>query len=751
VTGIVVLAASLILAKPFLSPTRADVTSEDVARAIRNGVTALRRHQQPDGSWPGQPGSTELATLALLTAGERPDAPYLAQAIEYTQRFGPTDLNSTYAVSLQTMVYAAANPAAYRDLIGRNAEWLVQAQQVSFAGRNQRAGAGFGSWSYNIGQSGGGDNSNTQYALLGLHAASDAGIMIPRPVWAAARRYWMNCQQADGGWQYKPAPGQSTGSMTTAGISSLVITGMRLYQGEEQLVGETVRNCGRGSYDIPLQRGIRWLATHFRVDTNYNAGPQWWLYYLYGLERAGRLAGVRYFGRHDWYREGAEQLVGTQNPVTGEWPGEAHSTCFALLFLAKGRAPVIVNKLRHGPGIDWDNDADDVRNLVDAVSRDWKNLLTWQVVDAETASVEELMQAPVLFLNGHRAPGFSDLAKRRLRDYVEQGGFIFAEACCGEAEFDTGFRELMRQVFPEPEYGLKPLPEEHAVWRARFPLLPEIHRLEGIDFGCRTVVIYSPGDLSCFWNQMTSQPENLAVIKARRIGQNVIDYATGREMPADKLQRRALANVKRDPPRRGALHIAKLKYAGDWNVAPLAIPHLTTALKERRGFDVVINHREILPGDPNLVNYPLLYIHGRRALTLPPEDLAALRRHLEPGGGTIFADAACGSPAFDAAFRRFVTELLPDHRLEPIPENDELYGLDVGYDLSEVQYSKGAGGKRGRPQLEGVKLNGHWAVIYSKFDIGCALERPQGIECRGYTHDSALKIATNIVIYATLP
>ncbi len=133
------------------------------------------------------------------------------------------------------------------------------------------------------------------------------------------------------------------------------------------------------------------------------------------------------------------------------------------------------------------------------------------------------------------------------------------------------------------------------------------------------------------------------------------------------------------------------------------------------------------------------------------EDIAILRRSLEPGGGTLFADAACGSGAFDTAFRRFVSEMLPDNALVPIPRDDEIYTRKVGYDLSDVQYSKAAGGGRDLPQLEGVKLNGHWAVIYSKYDIGCALERHQGLDCKGYTPESAVRIATNIVIYATLP
>src|SRR5207244_2278115 len=126
-------------------------------------------------------------------------------------------------------------------------------------------------------------------------------------------------------------------------------------------------------------------------------------YYLYGLERAGRLTGQRFFGQHDWYREGAEELVHDQDQLQGFWVGQAFenskvvATSFALLFLSKGRAPVLINKLVHAPKGDWNNDADDVRNLVNVVSRDWKHLVTWQVVDPNVASVQDMLQAPILF------------------------------------------------------------------------------------------------------------------------------------------------------------------------------------------------------------------------------------------------------------------------------------------------------------------------------------------------------------------
>jgi hypothetical protein len=741
-------------------PSPAGVTREEVERAIHDGVHYLKSQQRDDGSWPdvegdARSGTTSLVTLALLTAGERTDSPAVRKALDLLRKLRPEDLRSTYAIGLQTMVFAAADPEQDKLRMAANVEWLERAQikpgdPIEWAG----------SWTYNdFKRNKHGDNSNTQYALLGLHAASEAGVPVKAEVWTLSRAYWERFQTGDGSWAYVPGNRNSSASMTCAGISSLIISGMRRYQGQEFLQGEAIQNCGKGGVNRSLQRGIDWLARNFQVGENFGAGQQWKFYYLYGLERAGRLTGIRYFGSHDWYRLGAEELVQRQDRLGGFWQGALLerdtilATSFAVLFLAKGRAPVLINKLRHLPLNDWNNDPDDVRNLVEMVSRDWKSLLTWQVVDPENATVQDLLQAPVLFFNGHRVPEFGRTGRDNIREYIQQGGFLFVDACCSEREFDQGFRRLIEEIFPPPEYNLRPLPPEHPIWRARWELDPKVHPLWGIEHGCRTVAVYSPKDLSCYWNQMEHSPKNPAVDNAVKIGQNVIDYATGREMPADKLVVREVRNFKEDTPKRGALRVAKLMHAGDWNIAPQALPNLMDALRNKPyRFDVVLKQKDLFPRDPSLVYYPLIYIHGRGALSFPKEDLDALRRHLDPGGGTLFADAACGSAAFDAAFRRFVAELLPDHKLEPIPRDDELYSDKIGgLDLHDCQYTKAAGGRKDYPDLEGVKINGHWAVIYSKLDLGCALERHSGIDCKGYTYESAVRIAGNIVIYSTLP
>jgi hypothetical protein len=746
------------------------VTREEVEQAIKDAIRFIKSQQRPDGSWLDadqriEVGTTALATLALLTAGLPPSDPSVARALEHLNRYDAAALGKTYSVALQTMAFAAADPERYKVQLARNVKWLEDAQ-IKPGDRHLWPG----SWEYTAAKQQQGDNSNTQYALLGLHAAAEAGIPVREEVWLLARQYWERGQKrggaATGGWSYTPEDRQGpTGSMTCAGISSLIITGLKRFEGQEVLTADgTIRNCGKGGINPDLQRGIDWMAANFAVGSNPGRQPDqlWKYYYLYGLERAGRLSGIRYFGNHDWYFEGAEHLVHDPNrdQLSGKWTGTASAerdpvvaTSFVLLFLAKGRSPVLINKLRHGPGNDWNNDRDDCRNLAAVVSRDWKHLVTWQVVDPETATVQDLLQAPILFFNGHQAPEFGERGKKNLREYVEQGGLIFAEACCDSPQFDAGFRTLIKEIFPEPDYQLDPLPPEHAVWRAKYVLTPDVHPLWGIEHGCRTVVIYTPKDLSCYWNHAETQPENLSVIKALHVGQNVVDYATGRELPADKLSIRDVATIERESPKRGALHIGKLQHAGEWNVAPMAIPHLASFLRQTDlKFDVVINHKVLVtPRDPNLVYYPLVYMHGRASFAYGPEDIAALRRHLEPGGGLLFADAACGSAAFDAAFRKLAAQLYPDNPLVPIPPDDELYTRQSGFDLSDVQYTKAAGGGTGPPQLEGVKLNGHWVIIYSKYDIGCALERQQGLDCKGYTHESALRIAANVVIYSTLP
>ena len=148
---------------------------------------------------------------------------------------------------MQTQVFAAAEPDRDRLRIVANVEWLEKAQI-----RPGDRVAWPGGWGYNARRIRPGDNSNTQYALLGLHAASEAGVAINPQVWELARAYWERCQKKDGSWAYTLESPASTASMTCAGVSSSIIAGMRRFQGQKSFGGEVIRNCSKGGVEPEL-------------------------------------------------------------------------------------------------------------------------------------------------------------------------------------------------------------------------------------------------------------------------------------------------------------------------------------------------------------------------------------------------------------------------------------------------------------------------------------------------------------------
>ena len=114
--------------------------------------------------------------------------------------------------------------------------------------------------------------------------------------------------------------------------------------------------------------------------------------------------------------------------------------------------------------------------------------------------VAELLQSPIVHISGHMTPEFTGQEKKMLQKYVENGGFILADACCGKMEFDWGFRNLMKELFPDQP--LTPLPADHSIWTAsgKFAVLPnKPFELWGIQVCCKTGVVYCPQDLSCWW------------------------------------------------------------------------------------------------------------------------------------------------------------------------------------------------------------------------------------------------------------
>ncbi len=779
-----------------------DLTEKQVLGAIEKAKQLLLKLQQADGSWSSVEvnqiggndtyvvGATSVALLALLNTEMSVADREIQAGLKWLRQQEPT---STYEISLMIQALAAAKDGAVDTKRVAALVRLLEEGQV-------RGGLGAGLWSYrpDMNGSGVGDPSNGQFAVLGLRDAQEMGVPVSLDTWRRARHHWLTNHNPDGGWGYSGGGRtgrQSSGSMTSAGIAMLVITEAMLKGDEREThLDGTPICCSERKPDKSLETACRWLGNNFAVRNNPGGENRWLLYYLYGLERAGRFSGRRFFvssrgHQHDWYREGAEYLVSQQDPITGSWNGmgipggPAVAASFPLIFLSKGLAPVLINKLEYGRrdpkhkqvvGIDWNRHPDDARNLTQLISNlpKWPRLLNWQTIDAANATVNDLMQAPILYISGSEVPYLSMQEVGLLKEYVMQGGFIFAVNNCQSARFDEGFRDLVRQMFPPSENQLRKLTAAHPVFRSEFNLLDETTgapaaELWGLDFGCRTSIIYTPEDLSCLWDKSTSfsipgrsKPLLTMIARATRVGVNVVAYVTGREL-LDKMQRQEILPVNESTDRieRDLLQISKIRYEGDWDAAPKALQNLLAALNKTSQMAVSTRQRDMTLIDSNLFRYPIAYMHGRYDFALGKNEQEKLRDYITQGG-VLFSDACCGVAEYDRSFRRLMEQLFPDNPLKRIPVDHEIFTDKVGYELKTVKL-RGPDPKKSNaattvairdaePFLEGIEVEGRFVVIYSKYDISCALHRQADVPCIGYMYLDAVKIGANVILYALL-
>ncbi len=772
------------------TPRKEEPLAVQVKASIDRAVRFLRAKQHANGGWdegvlanrfPG--GISPLVVLSLLNAGLPPNDPTVAKGLDFVRKF---EYGHIYGLSLQTMALAEAKLPQDRELLRRNVKLLADARYFE----NDKLQG----WSYDVPRrSRSQDGSNTQYALLGLWAAKQAGIAVDREVWESIRDMYLRTQFESGGWCYSKHYGDTklggdlpSLTMTVAGVCGLLITGQELNERREELNPDgSAKNCGSYTENLPVAKGLKWIGKNLRYEEGVNT-----FYHLYGLERAGRLSGLRFFGSHDWYRGGCEYLVknqqvdGSWGATTGNilnlWPNV--STGFALLFLSKGRTPVLMSKVVHGPWprrdveTDWNNDRHDLKHLVQYVSNEvfQRKPLAWQTFDImgaataetkgagltdeqETAIVSDLLQSPILYLSGHKEPRFTDIEKKLIKRYVENGGFLFSEACCNRPEFDRGIKSLVDELWPGHE--LTPLDSTHPVWTSHHAIIPDAktpYRLMGLNLGCKTVMIHSPQDFSCAWESNRFDQDGPTMF-AFRLGANIVAYATALQLPLPRGTEIAVASNKVDftPGKRNYFTIGQVFHRGDWQPAPRAMHNLLDHVNKVAGLDVSLRVHRVAVNDRAVVQHKFLYMHGRNEFSFPVDQLGNLRFNLETGG-VLFADACCGQENFDKAFRRFARDLFPGQKLEPIPANDGLFAKGKAGEKLDDSVIKLRTEVRGplrplAPQLEGIKINERWVVIYSKYDLGCALERHQSPDCRGYAPESAMRIATAVVFYHLRP
>ena len=592
------------------------------------------------------------------------------------------------------------------------------------------------------------DNSNSQYGLLGVWAGAEVGVEVPVRYWRDVEKHWTQTQLSGGEWGYIARDRQGYFAMTCGGVASLFVT-------HDYLVAPTFRETGREPLTPALAAGLKWLERGDNAVNTPNPKTHYVGYDLFGLERVALASGFKYFGKHDWYRELSAMVLGTQWP-TGAWgrepdgPDSIVDTAYTLLFLARGRYPILMNKLRfeqsEATRLDgkpasgyWANRPRDVANLARYASRQLERGLNWQVVSLEMPW-HEWLDSPVLYVASHQAPSLTGEDYQKLRQYVEGGGMIFTHADTGAQPFNRWVAKLVEQVCPGRR--LEDVPEDHAVYSVNYRIKNPVPKLQAVTNGARLLLVHSPSDLSIQWQQ---RADRLAA-ETFRLGLNLVLYAAGKS----DLRNRLNTPYVREPRGEGTgkVEVARLKYDGNWDPEPGAWGRFARLFRWQTNFDLSTRAVDVMALNSGDVP-EVAHLTGTAAVTFSDDEVSIVKAYVE-GGGTVLIDACGGSTAFHESVRdNLLAKAFPGAKAENPPADHPLFraaGATEPLSPKLRPYAAEAL-KDGAPELS-VLSAGKGFVVVSPLDLTSGLVGASAWGVAGYDPDSATALVRNALLWA---
>ncbi len=575
-----------------------------------------------------------------------------------------------------------------------------------------------------------GDLSNSQYGTLGFWALCDSGMEYPMRYWQTQNRFWRLLQHEDGGWPYAadkadphPQLVQSMNTMTAAGVASLYVA--------EEFTDTTVRLIPKT--DKSIDRGVAYLASKFNPHSDD-------YYYMYGVERVGLASGLKFFGSDgtvNWYKEGAKNLIARQSP-DGSWTyrGNSHvGTAYGLLFLARGRNPVVFNKLQYDGY--WNARPRDDANITRWMSKEFERPINWQVVSFNV-SPDEWLDAPVLLITGSKDPKFTPEDIDKLRSYVSAGGIIFSTSDGPSADFTKAMQKYAVELV-HGQYEMKELPRTHELFHIWKDVVNP-PRMFGMSNGVRELWIHSTVDMGASWQARKTATKENFIIPA-----NLYFYATGKGSLRSKLAPLVVADAAGDVAHTVAL--ARVEYPGNFDPEPGAWPR---AVKLARvDFRTALQLTTVKAADLDATKNPIAHLTGT-SLSLGERDVAAVKRYLD-AGGFLFGDAAGGKAEFTKGFLALARQIYPEVEPTKLPDTHPIIAGTIpnGQPVGEAEFRKFARFQHTRTlDLEAIIVNGKMKMLLSPYDITSGLLGTQTWGIVGYTPETAETLVQNILLWS---
>jgi len=190
-----------------------------------------------------------------------------------------------------------------------------------------------------------------------------------------------------------------------------------------------------------------------------------------------------------------------------------------------------IARLKYSGGGDWYNDPSAEVNLLKFVQANTNIKVNAEYKFVDVSS-DEIFSYPFLFLTGHGNVVFSADEAKRLRSYLEKGGFLYIDDDYG---LDKAIRREMKKVFPENDFI--EVPFSHKIFNIFYKFeigIPKTHEHDkkppqtfGIFLGERLAVLYThESNPSDGWAdpEVHNDPKDKRE-EALKFGANIIIYA----------------------------------------------------------------------------------------------------------------------------------------------------------------------------------------------------------------------------------
>lgn len=195
----------------------------------------------------------------------------------------------------------------------------------------------------------------------------------------------------------------------------------------------------------------------------------------------------------------------------------------------------------------------------------------------------------------------------------------------------------------------------------------------------------------------------------------------------------------------GGFTIARLKYTGggDWYSDQTSLKNILRALKERGDIRVSqVEEAVVTPTDPEMWNYPMLFMTGHGNVKLSDDEARALRSYLD-AGGLLWADDNFG---LDKSFREVVKRLYPDIPLTELPFTHPLFHDPNAFPKGAPKVHEHDGGPA---RVFAVVKGGRILILYTfDCDIGNGTEDAGLYDDPPEKRAAAMRFAINLATYA---